>query len=445
MFARSASCDVTPRDRPVRLAGYAVRTAPVSTILDPVEISAVLLEGAGARALIFGFDLMIVGSELQSMIVARLSRHDPDFSPTKSSCWRLIPILHPRPTPPPVRAPAAFPETPNSCERRCAPPPPKVCCFGCCKSRLSEITLEILQGRLDHSINRRRAWPYPTLGRTGLRLKSIALAPDPQGATDELATVLLLRRTNDAEVIGIIWHYTCHPTAVVPLDAISADFPGTVRRALRARFGEVACVFAQGFCGDISPKLRPSTRKPGLGTRLRRMVRKAMSGPTFPAAAAEEWTRWSENLAARVVEIASGPSEKKTSPTTLAIGSASIPLGDFFAGSAPDKPLTAQAVRLGDAVELIALSAEATVEWQDIIDRAIPVRHGRIRLYAGYLGALFGYLPTAVQIGQGGYEVEGFQPLFGLSGKFDAEKITPAVIDCVKQAVADLGAAGNQR
>src|SRR5580698_9661636 len=59
----------------MRLAGYASRTQPVSTILDPIEISAVLLECPGVRCLIFSFDLMIVGSELQEMILARLARH----------------------------------------------------------------------------------------------------------------------------------------------------------------------------------------------------------------------------------------------------------------------------------------------------------------------------------------------------------------------------------
>ena len=81
LFARSASCDVTPRGRPIRLAGYAARTEPATTILDPIEISALLLEGAGARCLIFSFDLMIVGSELQNMIVARLAGHG--FKPSE--------------------------------------------------------------------------------------------------------------------------------------------------------------------------------------------------------------------------------------------------------------------------------------------------------------------------------------------------------------------------
>ena len=95
-------------------------------------------------------------------------------------------------------------------------------------------------------------------------------------------------------------------------------------------------------------------------------------------------------------------------------------------------------MRLGRALELVALSAEVTVEWQSILENALPVGEGRVRLYAGYLGALYGYLPTPRQIGEGGYEVTGFQRLFGLSGNFDAGKIVPAVIGCAKRAIDEL-------
>jgi hypothetical protein len=434
LLARSASCDVTPRDRPVRLAGYPLRTAPVATILDAIEISAVLLESPGARCLIFSFDLMIVGSELQDMIVARLARHG--FKP------REIVLL--------ASHTHFAPATDQACARLGVPEPLFVSDVAAATEALllrmlgeapAEIKIEMQRRRLNHSINRRRYWPFPTLGRTyGFRLTSVSMAPNPDGATDELATVLLLRRVDDGEVIGAIWHYTCHPTAVVPDNVVSSDYPGTVRRALRKQFGEIPCVFAQGFCGDIRPKMRRPEQAPGFRDRLRRGFRTVLSGPSFPAVSPGEWTRWSEDLAAKVVAIAVAPPAKVFALANLAAGSASIPLGEFFKGSAPDKPLAAQVIQLGDALELVALSAEVTVEWQDIIDRAMPVRDGRTRLYAGYLGALFGYLPTALQIGQGGYEVEGFQPLFGLSGEFDSKKITPAVIDCVKRAFDDLGA-----
>ena len=122
----------------------------------------------------------------------------------------------------------------------------------------------------------------------------------------------------------------------------------------------------------------------------------------------------------------------------LATSAAQIPLAEFFHGRAPDKSLTVQALRLDAALELVAVSAEVTVEWQPILEAALPAREGRLRLYAGYLGALYGYLPTPRQIGEGGYEVTGFQHLFGLSGNFDAGKITPAVVGCAKRAIDDL-------
>jgi hypothetical protein len=303
----------------------------------------------------------------------------------------------------------------------------------------AESSLQIKRGRLNHSINRRRHWPFPTAGRTyGFRLTSTLMAPDPNGPRNELATVLLLRRAGDDAVIAALWHYTCHATAVTPPDVISADFPGAVRRVLRQRFGDIACIFAQGFCGDISPKIDGADHQEGVGRRLRRAARKAISGPTFSPWTSGDWTKWSESLAAKVSAIAAEPGGAMDTPSTLSVASAAIPLSEFFSGSVPDKPLTVQALRLGEVLELVALSAEVTMGWQAILDQALPAGEGRVRLYAGYLGALYGYLPTPRQIGEGGYEVTGFQRLFGLSGNFDAGKIEPAVIACAKRAVDDL-------
>ncbi len=431
MFARAASCDVTPKNRPVRLAGYASRKDPVTTILDPLEISVVLLECSGQRCLIFSFDLMIVGSELQKLILGRLQRmgflpdevmllasHTHGAPATDRACARLgIPE---------VEFVDEVAEAAENLVRQIE------------RQQPAEIGLEVVQGRLDHSINRRRYWPFPTFGRTyGFRLTSMSFAPNPSGPRDERATVALLRKAEDGQLLGVLWHYTCHPTAVVPDNVISADYPGAVRRALRQRFGEIPCVFAQGFCGDIRPNV-PVSRRPGLRERLRRLIRSVVSGPMFGSPAAEDWARWSQSLAAKVCEIAQGSPVKRLAPAALRTGSTRIPLGEFFEGAAPDKPLAVQLVQIGEELEIVALSAEACVEWERILDEAIPPPAGRIRLYAGYLGALFGYLPTASQIPEGGYEVEGFQPLFGLSGHFEPGRIGPAIAGVVKGAFADM-------
>jgi hypothetical protein len=432
MFARAASSDVTPRGRPVRLAGYAARTGLVSTILDAIEISAVLLEAGGRRCLIFSFDLMIVGSELQQAVHARLAAQG--FAPAEVVL--LASHTHFAPATDRACAPLGVPDDQFVADLAAAA---EDLVKRMLQQQPAESRVEIKRGRLNHSVNRRRHWPFPTIGRTyGFRLTSTVMAPNPDAPTDELATVLLLRRADDGAVVAAIWHYTCHATAVIPPDVISADFPGAVRRALRQRFGEIPCVFVQGFCGDISPKMAGADPKESIGGRLRRFVRKLTSGPTFSPRMASDWQRWSESLAAGIGAIAERPPEKTDAPAALSISTAQIPLTEFFRGRAPDKPLTVQAVRLGTALELVALSAEVTVEWQSILDSALPASEGRLRLYAGYLGALYGYLPTPRQIGEGGYEVTGFQRLFGLSGNFDAGKVVPAVVACAKRAVNGL-------
>jgi len=431
LLARAASCDVTPRDRQIRLAGYALRQAPVSTVLDPIEISAMLLECPGQRCLIFSFDLMIVGSELQDIILEKFQRLG--FRPDEVVL--LASHTH--------NAPA----TDQACERLGMPETEFVndvaeaaenLVRGMQRQPASEISLAVLRGQLNQSINRRRYWPFPTVGRMyGFRLTSVTFSPNPSGPRDEAATVVVLRKADDGQPLGVIWHYTCHPTAVVPDNVISADYPGAVRRALRERFGEIPCVFVQGFCGDIRPDIRAS-RQAGWRERLRRAVRTIVSGPLFPSPAAEDWMRWSKDLAAGVRDIAEGSPARTFSPASLQTGSAGIPLDDFFTGSTPDKLLAARVVRIGEELEIVALSAEACVGWERILDEAVPISPGRIRLYAGYLGALFGYLPTAAQVPEGGYEVVGFQPLFGLSGRFEPGRIGPAVIGCVTSAFADL-------
>jgi len=431
LLARAASCDVTPRDREVRLAGDMSRRTPATGVLDPIEISAVLLECGRSRSLIFSLDLMIVGSELQQMIHAKLAGRG--FSP--SEVILLASHTH------------SAPATDRACERLGVADPDVVTALAEAADNLvrriqaqtpSDIDLVTFQGRLNHSINRRRYWPFPTYGRRyGLRLTGICFAPDPLGPTDERITVVMLRHAKEKHVLGVMWHYACHPTAVVPDNMISADYPGVVRQALRQRFGEVPCIFIQGFGGDIRPNL-PSSRKIGLWERLKRPFRLAIMGPEFESCLAEDWMLWSRSMASAVCELAGSGPIRALIPTTVDTGSASIPLGAFFQGSTPDKILTVQIVRIGDDLEIIALSAEACVGWEAILDQAFPIAPGRIRLYAGYLGALFGYLPTEAQVPEGGYEVTGFQPLFGLSGQFQADAIGPVIVGCVRDAFADL-------
>ncbi len=417
----------------MRLAGYASRQTPVSAILDNIEIAALLLEGGGRRCLILSFDLMIVGKQLGELIQSRLQQ----FGFRPDEVMMLASHTH------------CAPATDSACARLGTPDPQFLhdaadAVEGLVRGILREqprgIYLEVFRGKLDHAINRRRYWPLPTYDRTqGLQWASVTFSPYPAGPRDEQATVVLIRAADEQRTaLAAFSHYACHPTSVTPPEAISADYPGAIRRLLRDRFGNIPCLFAPGFCGDITPRLVPAEQHKTLGERLARFRRMVIAGYTVPTISAADSVAWRESLATRLGTIIAGGPSQTLRPERLRSGSSAIPLNAFFTGTVPDKELAVQILRLGDALEIFTLSAEPTLEWQRILDDAVPRSSQAIRLYTGYLGDVFGYLPTAGQVREGGYEVNGFQSLFGMSGRFDQNRIVAAVTGCVRSAVDDL-------
>ena len=438
MFARAAFCDVTPRDRPIELAGFVERRIS-STVLDPIEISALLLESDSSRCLILSFDLMFVGSELESMLLPRLT--SLGFAP--SDVMLLASHTHNAPATDRACKPLGTTDSKfvsdaadavEGLVRRIEDEPP------------AKLSLDIFRGRLNHSLNRRRRWPFPTLNRThGLKWRSVAFSPNPSGPKDEEATVIVLRNLDDGKALALFWHYACHPTAAGGIDGLSADYPGAVRSLLRERFGETPCLFAQGFCGDVTANLPPSRQKFTLRNEFKRIRRMVAAGYLFRDVTPADRLAWIQSLAAAVDNIVKGNPATTHVPERLSAGSASIALDHFFTGQAPYKRLTARVARIDQLLEIVALSAEPTIEWIGIFDRVAPRVSQQIRLYTGYLGTVFGYLPTAKQVAEGGYEVEGFQSLFGLSGHFESGQIEPVVTACFKCAYEDMERKASRR
>jgi hypothetical protein len=432
MFVRAAHCDVTPRDRPVRLAGYASRQTPVSAVLDTIEIAALLLEGNGRRCLILGFDLMIVGAELAGLIQFRLGQlgfrsDEVMMLASHTHCAPATDLACARLGTPDIKFVNDAAEAVETMVRRILRKQPR------------EIILEVFRGTLDHAINRRRYWPFPTWDRTqGLQWASVTFSPYPAGPHDERATIILFKTADDGAPLAAFSHYACHPTSTEPTDRISADYPGAIRGLLRKRFGQIPCLFAPGFCGNITPRLVPPKQQETLGERFARLRRMVVAGYMWPTVTSADSVAWRESLVTRLGAIIAGGPSQTLRPKRLRAGSSAIPLSAFFTGATPDKKLTVQILRLGDEFELFALSAEPTVEWQGLLDDAIPCAAQAVRLYSGYLGDVFGYLPTAKQVTEGGYEVNGFQSLFGMSGRFESKQILAAVTGCVEAAIENM-------
>jgi neutral ceramidase len=67
---------------------------------------------------------------------------------------------------------------------------------------------------------------------------------------------VLVMRIDDAsseEPIAVLINYACHAVMLGPSTAISADYPGAVRRHVEAALPGCLAMFANGACGDIDP------------------------------------------------------------------------------------------------------------------------------------------------------------------------------------------------
>jgi hypothetical protein len=251
------------------------------------------------------------------------------------------------------------------------------------------------------SIHRRFFWPWPMLNRRGLKFGGSIMAPNPAGPTGDCARLLEIQ-TGSGKPLAVVWSWACHPTSLIDYTTVSSDYIGPVRDALRRRFGSVPVIHLQGFAGDVRPPGSPAPApSPGMRPKRPRFVQ-------FTSADLAAWERGiSEGVAGLELSGAPAPIEGKAEVRTTAIG-----LDEFLRG-AGSRPIELGHIRIGDALDVVYLEAEPSAEHADLVRSAFP-RSWPV----GYAGDVFGYFPTDRQVPEGGYEVYGFMPLFGIKGRY---------------------------
>ena len=145
------------------------------------------------------------------------------------------------------------------------------------------------------------------------------------------------------------------------------------------------------------------------------------------------WRDWVGSLATRIGELASTEPTWSSPLEGFARACTKVALSEFIDGRTRIQTMGVAALRLAPGLEILTLGAEPCVNWQRAITEVIGRPDG-VRLYTGYCGDVFGYLPLPEQVDEGGYEVKGFQRLFGMSGRFRKESLRA----CVTAAAASV-------
>jgi hypothetical protein len=246
------------------------------------------------------------------------------------------------------------------------------------------------------SVNRRHWCLAPRIGIPPIK-RVMAWHPNWQGKTDDVVRAFTVAGpADDSPARAVLWNYTCHAVSNVDFFAISADYPGVVRRAIRSQFGQdMPVVFLPGFSGDVNPN---NVDRFPLSPYY--LLHRIVNGPVFRRSGRGRSRRWQESLGKVVLATLAGPS-RAVPIAGIRTGRHSEACQKFMDGEVDNRPLNLQFVAFDEFCVFLGVSAEVVVEYADKVRELFP---NRLAIPIGYIDGACGYIPTPEMLIQGGLE-----------------------------------------
>lgn len=276
--------------------------------------------------------------------------------------------------------------------------------------QLNPVTVEVFHGSSDVGINRR--------GKN--RLGKRGIIPDPTGPFDEKVWVMKL--TPETGPGAVIFSYACHPVIVYgyAFAAISADYPGVARNALREALGQKTHVqFVQGFAGNIRPRVTADLEKGVFRGSKPADLEKA--GKDLAEAVLDATKSKGEKLSLDMAGTSDRPFLPRDKPpprefyqkmrddSLAATNKFRVAVSDYWLkrydageGFARGDAWSLGLIRLADNQWIVHSGGEPCVEWREKISGWLkPLKI----VTWGYSQEAKSYLPTESMLPEGGYEV----------------------------------------
>lgn len=405
----TGAVDITP-ERRLMLGGYNKRTALFTEVADRLEANVVIVNGSTSRVIIVSTDLLYPGDTLRNELLKRLGSlaneselflcaSHTHYAPMTASSMPRLGVVNPEYVQSIAARIVALIKSVESTRTPC------LCTYH--------------EGEVNHSINRRLI--CRRLSSHGLS-RGVGMGPNPSGQRDEHIRILKFASA-DGKPLALIWNYACHASDAVDMLQVSAAYPGVVRSRLRTDLGPIPILFLQGFSGDVRP---PFT---GIPDGINGLARRALWGPQFRPPRPAQWQAWSDSLAASVALFAQTPSSvlQVQSPAAKRIV---VPEHEFLIGGEGSKSLTWHLIDCR-GFQIVGINAEPVVEYRRLLAKYL----GDVPfLSAGCLDQTHCYLPSDEMIREGGYEVNGFRPLFNFKGRF-RENLQAPIVCRLREAV----------
>lgn len=419
--------DITP-DWPVPLAGFAFRSGRSSAVAEPLRLAVFAFASSSSPERVVVLccaDLLWWGSDLVARLREQMGRRHGGGVEL---------VLHASHT-------HSGPQTST--------------CFVPQLGLVDERYLELLTDRLCTATDAALAAVQPvtvqrsrgscdiSMSRRGLPAGSSGTAdwpsPDPAATVDHELTTLQFRRPS-GDRVAVLVHYACHPV-VNGSAQVSGDFTAAATRRIEETLDDGAVVgYLQGAAGDVNPDL--------------------IERGEFVVGGRDEVAAYGARFADAALAALRAPSETlETSEIRLRRTAVDLPLqglptlreleratGEPGVAGAWARLLVAHPARLaarvplhlvrldlGPRLALLGMDAEPVTAYGQLIKSR---SRGDV-LPLGYTDGMVGYLVTADQLADGGYEPAGSTRYFGLPAGF-ATQVQPRVEQALTRLIRSL-------
>jgi hypothetical protein len=425
-----ARVDTTPT-APVRMAGYASRTAPSQGVAHPLAAKALALADAqGHRVVLVTCDIIHFKRGFTNRVCDRVEAR---YGLPRADVALFASHCHSGPTPvEPPDPKGDAPPAPEGSEANVAYMRDLegkiVDLVGEALAKLEPVSLAHGVGRAHFALNRRE----PTD-------RGIRLGKYPAGPVDEGVPILRVAKA-DGKPLAIVFGYACHNTTLRPdMTRIDPDFAGYAQDRIEADHPGALAMFVTGCAGDADPHPFGTLEMARAhGDELGAAVKFVTDHPNW-------WTPLTGPLRSSYAETTvrfAGPTDRasyeklRDDPDPGRRRHARRMLEELDTG----RPIRAeyphysvQAFALGDRLTLLALSGEVVVDYAIRLQRELG-GEGKALWVAAYANDVIGYIPSVRVLKEGGYE--GGEAFYGSPWPAPfAEDIESTVVRAAREVV----------
>ncbi|MEX2173789.1 MAG: neutral/alkaline non-lysosomal ceramidase N-terminal domain-containing protein [Pirellulaceae bacterium] len=389
-----AKVKITP-ERPVFLAGYASRNRPFEKVTADLYAKALALEDReGNLAVLVTTDLIGLSAAIAEPICTRLAER---AGLKREQILLTSSHIHTGPT---------LSLNPQTDGDRSADDSHRTLEY---TSKLQDQLVELVVESLKKREPARLSWGTGVanfvLNRRQFTPRGVILGMNARGPADRTVPVLRID-TAEGQLRGVLFGAATHNTTLRPnCYELCGDYAGFAQANLEERHPDVQAMFILGFAGDSDPYPHGTmelARQHGLelSQEVERVLATKLEPVRGPLRVALDKAKLPLELPSRE-EL-----EKRAATDNRFAAAAQKILASLDKGEQPaDHYAGPVAVwQFGDDLTLVALSGEVVVDYVALLEKAL----GPNRLWlSAYANDVYGYLPSARLIAEGGYETRG--------------------------------------